>query len=144
MHENKSFSQWPTLPLRKLCHVLFMIQKREGMELAEIPVGDLIKIKWKQDMSQGNSPAFSCCHGVIHAMPSDMSFKHTLPFQRLRVSKIFFRSKEYFIQQGCIKLIKSDSKDILVKKLSISNKCDLIVISTTHMENKALTNRKSF
>ncbi|XDV46539.1 hypothetical protein PO909_014421, partial [Leuciscus waleckii] len=37
---------------------------------------------------------------------------------------LFFKEMNTFIQQGCIKLIKSDSKDIYnVTKDSISNKC---------------------
>ncbi len=32
--------------------------------------------------------------------------------QKFVVSKIFFKDINTFIQQGCIKLIKSDSKDI--------------------------------
>ncbi len=39
-----------------------------------------------------------------------------------KVNKIFFKENNYFIQQGCIKLIKSDSKDILMLQ-KISNKC---------------------
>jgi len=42
--------------------------------VVEIVVDDLVEIKRKQDTFQGNPLAFSSCHGVIHAMPSDLTF----------------------------------------------------------------------
>ncbi len=50
--------------------------------------------------------------------------------KKFRVNKIFFY-ENYFIQQGCNKLFKSDSKDIYyVTNISISNKCCSFELST--------------
>ncbi len=43
--------------------------------------------------------------------------------QYLFIYLFVFERNEYLIEQGHIKWIKSDSKDIMLQKTSISNKC---------------------
>lgn len=54
--------------------MFFLLYKRERFRLVEIVVDDLVKIKRKQDAFRGIPLAFTSCHGVIHALPSDMFF----------------------------------------------------------------------
>ncbi len=49
----------------------------------------------------------------------------------MQVSEVLFQEINTFIQQGCIELIKSDSKTfIMLQRVYISKKCIFFLLST--------------
>ncbi len=48
---------------------------------------------------------------------------HSISNQTIWGKIFFYKRINTFIQHGCIKLIKSDWKDIYVQMISVSNKC---------------------
>ncbi len=73
-------------------------------------------------------------YSLIHVGSTNFCSSCYSSFEKFRVSKIFFKEINTFIQQGCIKLIKCDSKTLnksflMLQKISISNKCSSFILS---------------
>ncbi len=74
-------------------------------------------------------------YSLIHVGSTNFCSSCYSSFEKFRVSKFFFfKEMNTFIQQGCIKLIKCDSKTLnksflMLQKISISNKCSSFILS---------------